>query len=83
MSSLIIQELALDFMHTFSRSTQDRQRNSEKHLEVERIDVQINSKSENRNRKFSVGPNNPNTLGSDKHIKAPRLSDPTGIQVGV
>ena len=76
-------ELALDFLHTCSRSTQDRQRNSEKHLEVERIDIQINSKLENRNRKFSMGSDNPNTLGSDKHIKAPGLSDPTGILVGV
>ena len=52
-------------------------------MEVERIDIQINSKLENRNRKFSMGSDNPNTLGSDKHIKAPGLSDPTGIQVRV
>jgi len=78
-SRLIIQELALEFFHTCSRSTQDLQRNSEKHLEAERIDVQFNSKLENRNRGFLKGSDNPTTLGSDKHFKAPGLSDPTGI----
>ena len=82
MSSLIIQELALEFLHTCSRSTQDLYRNSEKHLEAEITDVQFNSKLENRNRGFSKGSDNPTTLGSDKHFKAPGLSDPTGIQVG-
>ena len=82
MSSLTVQELALVFMHTCSRPAQDRQRNSEKHLEAERIDVQINPKSENRNRKISVGSDYPSTPRLDKHAHAPGLSDPTEMKVG-
>ena len=56
-------ELALEFLHTCSRPAQDRQRNSEKHLEAERIDVQINLESEIRNSKISLGSDYPNTQG--------------------
>ena len=41
-------ELALDFIHTCSSTAQDRLWNSEKHLEEERIEESIKSKSENK-----------------------------------
>ena len=72
MSSLIIQELAFDFMHTCSRSTQDRQRNLEKHLEVEKIDTQINFKSEMLKTENSVGSDNPN---GSRRINTPKNPD--------
>ena len=71
MSSLIIQELAFDFMHTCSRSTQDRQRNLEKHLEAERIDDQINSKSEKQKTEKSVGSDYPKPSGQINTLKKP------------
>ena len=71
MSSLIIQELAFDFMHTCSRSTQDRQRNLEKHLEAERIDDQINSKSEKLKTENSVVSDYPKPPGRINTTKKP------------
>ena len=62
MSSLTVQELALVFMHTCSRPAQDRQRNSAKHLEAEKIDTQINSKSEKLKTGNPAGSDYPNTL---------------------
>ena len=76
MSSLIIQELAFDFMHTCSRSTQDRQRNLAKHLEAERIDDQINSKSEKLKTENSVGsdyPKPPGRKNTSKKLDYPTL----------
>ena len=45
--------------------------NSEKHLEAKKIDTQINSKSENRNLKYSVGSDYPNTMGRINISKNP------------
>ena len=75
MSSLTIQELALDFMHTCSRPAQDKQRNSEKHLEVERLETQINSKSENQKQEKDSGFGLSESVESDKHFKEAGLSD--------
>jgi prophage maintenance system killer protein len=58
-SSLTIQELALDFMHICSRSTLDNQGNSEKYLEAEKIVTQINSKSEKLKTENPVGSDYP------------------------
>ena len=59
MSSLTIQELALDFMHTCSRSTLDNQGNSEKYMEAEKIVTQINFKSEKLKTENPVGSDYP------------------------
>ena len=63
-------------MHTYSRSAQDSQINSEKHLEAEKIDVRINPKSENRKQKRFSGVGLSESIGSDKHSKEAGLSDP-------
>ena len=49
-------------MHIYSRSTLDSQGNSEKHLEAEKIDTQINSKSEKLKTGNPAGSDYPNTL---------------------
>ena len=72
MSSLTVQELALVFMHTCSRPAQDRQRNSAKHLEAEKIDTQINFKSEMLKTENSVGSDNPN---GSRRINTPKNPD--------
>ena len=72
MSSLTVQELALVFTHTCSRPAQDSQRNSVKHLEVEKIDTQINFKSEMLKTENSVGSDNPN---GSRRINTPKNPD--------
>ena len=76
MSSLTIQELALDFMHTCSRSTLDNQGNSEKYLEAEKTVTQINSKSEKLKTENSVGsdyPKPPGRKNTSKKLDYPTL----------
>ena len=48
-------ELALELLHTCSRSTQDLLWNSKKHLEAERIEVRNKSKSEKQKQKNYSG----------------------------
>ena len=71
MSSLIIQRVGLRFL---AHLLKINSRHAMELRKAERIDTQINSKSENRNRKFSVGPDNPNTLGSENTSKHPDYS---------
>ena len=59
-------------MNTCLRPAQDRQRNSEKHLEAEKSDTQISSKSEMLKTENYVGSDNPNW---SRRINTPKKTD--------
>ena len=68
MSSLIIQRVGLRFL---AHLLKINSRHAMELRKAERIDTQINSKSENRNLKYSVGSDYPNTMGRINISKKP------------